>query len=319
MADTLATNQKKRLNLFRKHSFQSFPILKNHFIMSLIKYNNEYMSVGNDTSDGDVLRRVGELRRQTVDLFETEDYNKALENTVESLRVLRDFSDYADVEFREVLIILLFDLAEIYYSLKDYKQSKKELERIFKIIEPLLKQDAERFGEYHLLAMDLSARTLRSRKRMLDLLAKQQLHTGLLYDKVNAGVAAATDKLVDSLCKDAELLASTGDYRGAVKFYMEAIKLSKKRAGRVTRREVAMTIEMARLMMRSRQQRQRAARLLNAVLPHAVALELVELEQDAMTLLRQIEQKEEENSWRSFMAKVQSAARIKKNKSNTEE
>ena len=154
---------------------------------------------------------------------------------------------------------------------------------------------------------------------MLDLLAKQQLHTGLLYDKVNAGVAAATDKLVESLCKDAEMLASTGDYRGAVKFYMEAIKLSKKRTGRVTRREVAMTIEMARLMMRSRQQRERAARLLNAVLPHAVALETVELEQDALALLAQIEEKEEESAWRSFMAKVQSAAKFRRNAKKEEE
>ena len=287
--------------------------------MSLIKYNIKHKGAGHNKPDAEVLRRVEELRAQTAILFDAEEYNRALQNTVDALKGLRDFSDYSDMEFRTVLVVLLFDLAEIHYGLKDYKQSKKEVEHIFKLLEPLLKQDAERFGEYHLMAMDLTARTLRSRKRMLDLLAKQQLHTGLLYDKVNAGVAAATDKLVESLCKDAEMLASTGDYRGAVKFYMEAIKLSKKRTGRVTRREVAMTIEMARLMMRSRQQRERAARLLNAVLPHAVALETVELEQDALALLAQIEEKEEESAWRSFMAKVQSAAKFRRNAKKEEE
>lgn len=287
--------------------------------MSLIKFDIHSKGVGKDTFDAQILKEIGKQREAAVESFEAEDYNKALEQTVESLKLLRDFTDYSNLEFRVTLITLLFDLSEIHYALKDYKQSKKELERIFKFLEPLLKLDSERFGEYHVLAMELSTRILRSRKKMIELLAKQQMHTGLLYDKVNAGVAAATDKLVESLCKDAEMMASTGDYKGAIKFYMEAIKLSKKRTGRVTRREVVMTIEMARLMMRNRQQVERAKRLLNAVLPHAVALETVELEQDILALLKQIEEKSNADSaWRSFLARVQTATRFRRRKSDAQ-
>ena len=274
-----------------------------------MKYAPHFKGMKMDSDDARILETVVNQRKEALELFEAEEYNKVLEKTVESLKAMREFSDYGSMEFREAVVVLLFDLSEIHYALKDYKQSKKELEQIFKFLEPLLKLDADRFGKYHVMAMELSTRILRSRKKMLDMLAKQQIHTGLLYDKVHNGVATATDKLVESLCKDAEM------------FYMEAIKLSKKRAGRVTRREVAMTIEVARLLMRSRAQTERARRLLNAVLPHAVALEIVELEQEILGLLDNIEINViHDSAWRQFMAKMQAATRfLKKNRETAEE
>lgn len=153
---------------------------------------------------------------------------------------------------------------------------------------------------------------MRSRKKTLELLAKQQINTGVLYEKVNAGVAAATDKLVESLRKGAEMMAQTGDYRGAVRFYMEAIKLAKKRTGRVTRREVRMTADMARVMMHSKSELARARRLLQAVLPHAVALENLDLEQEILSLIEKIDNDAlQESAWRSFMEKVQKTAKSK--------
>lgn len=187
------------------------------------------------------------------------------------------------------------------------------------MLDQLLKEDAERFGEYHVLAMELSTRILRSRKKTLDLLAKQQINTGVLYEKVNAGVAAATDKLVESLRKGAEMMAQTGDYRGAVRFYMEAIKLAKKRSGRVTRREVKMTIEMARVMMHSRSDMPRARRLLAAVLPHAVALENLDLEQEILSMIEKIDSDvAHEPMWRTFLEKVQRTAKSKLSRNKKE-
>ena len=119
----------------------------------------------------------------------------------------------------------------------------------------------------------------------MGLLLKQQMNAGALYEKVNAGVVAATDKLVDSARNVGQLLASTGDLKAALKFYAEAIKYSKKRTGRVTRKEIKMTIEMAEIMMRIRPMRPRAKRLLNAILPHAISLETIELEQDILALI----------------------------------
>ena len=261
-------------------------------------------------TDREAVDAALDLRREALALYGEEKYEEALGKVVEALRRLRDFSDFSHKEFRALLATLLFDLAETHFALKDYKQSEKELEMLFKVLEQLLKEDSGRFGEWHVLAMELSTRILRSRKKTLDLLAKQQINTGVLYEKVNAGVAAATDKLVESLRKGAEMMAQTGDYRGAVRFYMEAIKLAKKRTGRVTRREVKMTIEMARVMMHSRSEMPRAKRLLTAVLPHAVSLENLDLEQEILSLTARIdEEMDHEPMWRSFVDRIQRAAK----------
>ena len=107
---------------------------------------------------------------------------------------------------------------------------------------------------------------------------------------------------------------------------MEAIKLAKKRTGRVTRREIKMTIDMARAMIHSRNEMARAKRLLQAVLPHAVSLEIIELEQEIISLLENIENRESaEPVWKSFLEKMQRTAKSglrkikKENKEQKEE
>lgn len=251
-------------------------------------------------------------RNEAGELIRHDKFLEAMERTVTALKIMRDFQDYHNPEFRLLFVALLFDLAEIHYSLKNFKQSEKEVDLLFKVLDNLVKIDEERFGPYHILAMELSTRILRSRKKAMDLLVKQQMATGSLYEKVNSGIAAATEKLVDSLCREAQLLAATGDIRGALKFYAEAIKYSKKRAGRVTRKEVKMTVEMAEIMMRLRTMQPRAKRLLNAILPHAVALETVQLEQDIISLIEVIDATEEpETKWRMFLHKVIAGAKSK--------
>ncbi|MDE6576658.1 MAG: hypothetical protein K2K58_00595, partial [Muribaculaceae bacterium] len=259
-----------------------------------------------------ILNEAIACREAAAAFINQEKWLDAMERTVTALRSMRDFSDFDNIEFRALLVSLIFDLAEIHFALKDYKQSEKELDTLFKVLDNLVKIDEERFAKFHILAMELSTRILRARKKALDLLVKQQINAGALYEKVNSGVAAATDKLVDTLRNVGELLASTGDIRGALKFYAEAIKYSKKRTGRVTRKEVKMTIEMAEAMMRIKSMRPRARRLLEAILPHAIALEIVELEQEIITLQNVIDSEQEnEAKWKQFLHKLSLAAKSK--------
>ena len=260
-----------------------------------------------------ILEEALATRKTAHEFSEKEQYTDALERVIAAMKTLRDFPDYDIKEFREVLVLLIFDLAETYFYLKDYKQSEKELEALFKILDALLKEDADRFGHLHIHAMELSTRILRSRKKVLDTLVKQKINTDQLYEKVNSGIVAATDKLVDSLRKVGQLLASSGDYREALKFYAEAIKFSKKRTGRVSRREVKLTIEMAEIMIRVRQLRPRAKRLLSAILPHAISLETVELEEEILALSEIVEtQIENEPRWRQFFLRLSSGKTTKK-------
>lgn len=265
-----------------------------------------------NSSELAILKEALNCRKTAEQLIAEDRYMDAMERTVAALKTLRDFPDFDNVEFRAVLVALLFDLSEIHFSLKNYKQSEKELDILFKVLDNLVKLDEDRFGKFHILAMELSTRILRSRKKAIDLLVKQQINAGLLYEKVNAGVVAATDKLVDSLRNVGQLLASTGDLKAALKFYAEAIKYSKKRTGRVTRKEIRMTIEMAEIMMRIRTMRPRARRLLNAILPHAISQETIELERDILALIEVIDADvEREFSWKNFIRKVSTAAKSK--------
>ncbi len=266
-----------------------------------------------NSKDLAILREAETCRRTVRDLIAESRLIDAYERAVGIMRSMREFSDFDNTEFRALLAGVLFDITELHYALKDYRQSEKELEILFRVLEALLKVDADRFGPYHILAMELSTRILRSRKKTIDMLASQQAATALLYEKVNSGMVAATDRLVDSMRKTAQLLASSGDYRAALKFLAEAIRFSKKRTGKVSRKEVKMTIEMAEIMLRVRSMHPRAHRLLTAVLPHAINLETIELEEDILALLEVINNaKDREPRWRAFLHKLTSKKPKKK-------
>ena len=280
--------------------------------MTFVEIPLDFSGLEKGSKDSEIINEVIGCRDTARELMREDRNIDALERIVEGMRRMREFSDFESHKFRALLVSLLFDLSEVHFALKDYRRSEKELEVLFKVLETLIKEDAERFGKYHLLAMELSTRILRSRKKTLDMLVKQQLNAEALYEKVNSGILAATDRLVDSLRNVGDLLASTGDYRGAMKFYTEAIRLSKKKAGRVNRKEVKMTVEMAKIMMQVRNMRPRAKRLLNAVLPHAIALETIELEEDILALIQMIDDDfEHETGWKTFFHKIQKGLRPK--------
>ncbi len=256
--------------------------------MNQIDVHIRMEAFGKDSLEAEVLANVVATRLEISRLLEEEKYMEALERTISALQRLKDFPDHENEEFKAILVALIFDLAEIHFELKDYKRSEKELDALFKVLDPLLAKNPDRFGRLHILAMELSTRIIRSKKKTIDMLARQQLHADALTEKVNAGIISATERLVDSLCNVGRLLASSGDYREAMKFFSEAIRISKKRTGKVNKKEIKMTVEMAEVMIRVKSMRPRAERLLEAVLPHAIALGETELEQEIHTLKEMI-------------------------------
>ena len=260
--------------------------------MNQIDVHIRMEAFGKDSLEAEVLANVVAARLEISRLIEAEKYMEALERTIGALQRLKDFPNHDDEEFKALLVALIFDLAEIHYELKDFKRSEKELDALFKVLDPLVAKNPDRFGRLNILAMELSTRILRSKKKTIDMLARQQLNVDALTEKVNAGISNATDRLVDSLCNVGRLLASSGDYREAMKFFSEAIRISKKRTGKVNKKEIKMTAEMAEIMIRVKSMRPRAERLLDAVLPHAIAQGETELEHEIQTLKERIKLQE---------------------------
>lgn len=260
--------------------------------MNQIDVHIRMEAFGKDSQEAEVLANVVAARLEISRLIEDEKYMEALERTISALQRLKDFSDHDNEEFKALLVALIFDLVEIHYELKDFKRSEKELDALFKVLDPLVVRTPDRFGRLNILAMELSTRILRSKKKTIDMLARQQMHVDSLTEKVNAGISSATDRLVDSLCNVGRLLASSGDYREAMKFFSEAIRISKKRTGKVNKKEIKMTVEMAEIMIRVKSMRPRAERLLDAVLPYAISLGETELEQQIHTLKEMIKLQE---------------------------
>ncbi len=260
--------------------------------MNQIDVHIKMEAFGKDSQEAEVLANVVATRLEISRLIEADKYLEALERTISALQRLKDFSDHDNEEFKALLVALIFDLAEIHYELKDFKRSEKELDALFKVLDPLVIKNPDRFGRLNILAMELSTRILRSKKKTIDMLARQQLNVDALTEKVNSGINSATDRLVDSLCNVGRLLASSGDYREAMKFFSEAIRISKKRTGKVNKKEIKMTVEMAEIMIRVKSMRPRAERLLDAVLPHAIAQGEAELEQQIHTLKEMIKLQE---------------------------
>ena len=260
--------------------------------MNQIDVHIRMEAFGKDSREAEVLANVVAARLEISRLIEAEKYMEALERTISALQRLKDFPDHDNEEFKALLIALIFDLAEIHFELKDFKRSEKELDALFKLLDPLVARNPDRFGRLNILAMELSTRILRSKKKTIDMLARQQLNVDALTEKVNSGINSATDRLVDSLCNVGRLLASSGDYREAMKFFSEAIRISKKRTGKVNRKEIKMTVEMAEIMIRVKSMRPRAERLLDAVLPYAIAQGEGELEHEILTLKEMIKLQE---------------------------
>lgn len=283
------------------HSSAPLPVAPNKKTMNQIDIHIQIKDFPKDSIEAEVLANVAATRLQTARLLEDEKYIAALELTTTALQRLREFPDHDNEEFSAALVALIFDLAEIHFLLKDYRRSEKELDALFKVLDPLLAKKPERFGRLHILAMELSTRILRSRKKTIDMLARQQAGVDALTEKVNSGITNATERLVDSLCNVGRLLASSGDYREAMKFFSEAIRISKKRSGRVNKKEIRMTLEMATVMLNVKAMRPRAERLLDAVLPHAISSGESELQKEIETLKEMIKLQENmKSSWLSY-------------------
>ncbi len=93
-----------------------------------------------------------------------------MERTVAALRIMREFTDFDNQEFRALPGSSPLRPRRNSFRAQRLQAERKELDTLFKVLDNLVKTDESRFGKFHILAMELSTRILRSRKKAMDLL-----------------------------------------------------------------------------------------------------------------------------------------------------
>ena len=87
--------------------------------MTQIDLSINLESPGLDPKDKEILKGVLEVRHEAGEFLRQDKYLEAMERTVAALKMMREFSNYQNPEFRSLFVALLFDLAEIHYYLKN--------------------------------------------------------------------------------------------------------------------------------------------------------------------------------------------------------
>lgn len=72
-----------------------------------------------------ILKEVNDCRAEAGKLMADERVMDALQKSIEGLRVMREFPDFNNTEFRALLVAVIFDLAEIHFQLKDTNRVKR--------------------------------------------------------------------------------------------------------------------------------------------------------------------------------------------------
>ena len=189
-------------------------------------------------------------------------------------------------DFLAALASLLYNLAAVHSALGDNNRATKELTRAQKLFERLVKKNEKRFSPMLLYSIEASTTIITNRDRQLEVLAEYEAKTEQLLKDFEAAPApqakAALAALVDSLKKEGDLALEMGVARNAVKYYSRALRYQKKASKTMGRKELTISIGLAKALSRIINRREAAEQLLTSLLPLATKLkagnEVIEIE-----------------------------------------
>lgn len=217
------------------------------------------------------------------------DYILALGSAENALNVLISITNKRQEDFLAIVASLLYNLAYVHHATKDNGRAVKELTRAQKLFERLVKRNNNRFSAMLIYSVEASTTIFKSRVKQMNVLAHYQstteLYTAMLDEAGDAEkLRTALSNLVDSLKNEGDLMLQMGNARNAVKFYTKALRYQKKlNTGSMGKRELNLSISLARALLRLVNRRDAAEQLLSSLLPLAGRLgatrEVTEIEQ----------------------------------------
>ena len=103
------------------------------------------------------------------------------------LNLLAQSPKRKDEPFLSVLAALLYDISFIHASRDENKQAEREIEKSMKLFERLARQNPDRYGAAHLLALNASTTVYKSRVKQANTLAHYQAATSTYLQMLNEG------------------------------------------------------------------------------------------------------------------------------------
>ncbi|MBQ7940942.1 MAG: hypothetical protein IJ328_00855 [Muribaculaceae bacterium] len=235
-------------------------------------------------------------------LIERKDFSEAMIAGEQSLRMLAAMdTDRSHVDYIAIVAVIIYNLARIHHSVGENLRAEKELMKAQKLLEKLAKKNKSRFGASIVNAIEASTTIFNSRIKQMNILAHYQVATDLYLDKAHKGITQAIHDLVDSLQKEGDLHLKIGNYRDAVKYYTKALRYQKKVTPKMGERELRLSINMGRALLRIAARQSTGEQLLRSLLPLAERLDAANEKNEIQALL---EHKGKSFDFMGFLKKI---------------
>lgn len=214
--------------------------------------------------------------------IERDRLDEALVTGAAALGILASEPRRKDEPFMETLACLLFDLAQAHATRGELKSAEREVEKAVKVLDRLARNDANRYGPAHIMAMDTSAGIYRSAVKQANILAHAQVATATYLEMMKAGgddaaMRTATEGLIDSLATQGTTLMQMGKPRQAVAFFTRALKLHTRLNPDTDLRSLGLSIDLGEALVATKATRDKGVHLLNTMLHKATRLGADEL------------------------------------------
>lgn len=196
----------------------------------------------------------------------------ALLSAASVLNLLSQRPKRKDEPFLAILAALLYDISTVHAARDENKQAEREIEKSMKLFERLARQNPDRYGAAHMLALNASTQVIKSRTKQANMLAENQAATTSYMQMLNSGIEDAGMRLVDSLTSEGRTLVKMHRQREAVQYFTRALKLLTKIAPEFDLQQLQLSIDLGEALLALKGTREKGIHLLNTMLHKASKL-----------------------------------------------
>lgn len=196
----------------------------------------------------------------------------ALSTAAAALTLLSQSPKRRDEPFLQTLAALLYDISSVHALNDEHRQAEREIEKSMKLFERLARQNPDRYGAAHLLALNASTSVYSSRQKQAKTLAQYQAATSTYLQMVNEGIEDAGMRLIESLATEGRTLVKMNRHREAVQYFTRALKNLGKIQPEFSPLHLRLSVDLGHALLSLKGTREKGIHLLNTMLYKASKL-----------------------------------------------